>query len=107
MQSRLLTIGIRKYIVTQPRTKRHRKTIAFIKDRIAHYTKTKLENVRISQALNELVFKKYAKSLAPVKVTISFENDIATATPFVEKKVEEKKPAAKAEVAKGAAEAKK
>lgn len=82
MTDRLLTINIRKYLVTQPRNKRARKMARYLRDRVAHYTKTDIANVRLSQELNTLILKYYAKRMVPVKLNIKIENQIATAIPL-------------------------
>ncbi|MCL5433846.1 MAG: hypothetical protein M1538_02615, partial [Candidatus Marsarchaeota archaeon] len=61
MAERLITLNIRKYLVKQPRTKRARKAIRYIRERIAHYTKIDVENVKIGYDVNNMVFKHYAK----------------------------------------------
>ncbi len=85
MAERLLTIGIRKYLVKQPRTKRTKKAIKYIRERVAHYTKTKVENVKLSQELNQLIHKRYARRMTPVKLNVKIENNIANVTHFSEK----------------------
>ena len=65
MVDRLLTINIRKYLSTQPRTKRARKAARYIRERVSHYTKIKEENIRLSQELNALIFKVYWKHMTP------------------------------------------
>lgn len=84
MVDRLLTINIRKYLVTQPRTKRARKAAKYIKERVAHYTKLKVENVRMGQELNNLIFKEYSRRMVPVKVRVKIGTDTADILPFVE-----------------------
>ncbi|MCL4389543.1 MAG: hypothetical protein M1528_01465 [Candidatus Marsarchaeota archaeon] len=78
----LLTINIRRYLVGQPRTKRARKAALYIRERVAHYTKTKIEDVKISQELNNLILKRYSKSMSPVRINAKIENGKATAEPF-------------------------
>jgi len=82
MPSKVLTINIRKYLVKQPRTKRLRKASRYLKERIAHYTKTEMQNVRISGELNNLMVKYYSIKMKPVKVSVSIDAGIATASPF-------------------------
>lgn len=96
MANRLLTINIRKYLATQPRTRRRNKAVKYIRDRIGHYTKTRVENVKMSQELNEMIFKHYSRKMVPVKVNVSIENGIAKATPFQAMKKEAPKAEAKA-----------
>lgn len=86
MQNRLITINMRRYLVTQPRTKRSRKAIRFLVDRVAHLTKMKPENVRISMELNSLVMKRHSRKLTPIRVNVSIDNERATVTPFVDRK---------------------
>ncbi len=81
MAERLITINIRKYLSTQPRTKRPRKAARYIRERVAHYTKLKEENVKLSYKLNELIFKKYAKSMVPVKLRVKIGTDTADVLP--------------------------
>ncbi len=82
MAERILTINIRKYLATQPRTKRTKKAIRYIRERVAHYTKTELDSVKLSQDLNVQVFKVYAKTMVPLKVSVKIEKGIATVAPF-------------------------
>ncbi len=109
MQNRLITINIRRYLSTQPRTKRINKNVKFLIERVAHLTKVDPDNVKIDQGLNTLIFKKYSKSMVPMTVNVSIDNGRATVTQFVEKaaKKEAPKAAAVKEPAKKAAEAKK
>lgn len=86
MPNRILTINIRNYLVTQPRNKRTKKAVRYLRDRVAHYTKTQIDNVKISKELNEKIFKYYSKNMRPVKMTISIDAGKATATPFSEQK---------------------
>jgi ribosomal protein L31E len=92
----LLTINMRRYLVTQPRNKRKYKAIRYLRERISHYTKTDIDNVLLSQSLNSEVLKRVAKSMAPVRLTVKIDNGKATAEPFStekEQKKEEKKEA--------------
>ncbi len=91
MAERLLTLNIRKYLVTQPRTKRARKAVKFVRERVAHYTKIKEENVKIAYTLNNLIFKHYAKSMLPLKLRVKIGTDTADVLPFSEPKKEEPK----------------
>jgi ribosomal protein L31E len=103
MANKLLTIGIRRYLVTQPRTKRTRKAAVYIRERISHYMKIDIDKVRFSRELSDAITMR-AKRMLPVKLSIEIEKGIATATPFKERepqqtppKTAEKKQAAKAE----------
>ncbi|MFI5412508.1 MAG: hypothetical protein ACHQX1_01305 [Candidatus Micrarchaeales archaeon] len=84
MVDRLMTINIRKYLVTQPRTKRARKAAKYIKERVAHYTKMDIENVKMSTDLNALIFKYYSRHLVPVKVRVKMGTDTADILPFID-----------------------
>ena len=109
MQNRLITINIRKYLSRQPRTKRINKGVKFLVARVAHLTKVDPENVKISQDLNTLIFKKYSKTMTPMKVNVSIDKGRATVTHFEEKptRKEELKTATAKEPARKAVEAKK
>ena len=109
MQNKLITINMRRYLSTQPRTKRINKCVKFLIARVAHLTKVSPDSVKIDQKLNVLIFKRYVKTMEPMKVNVGIDNGIATVTQFVEKAVrkEEPKAAATKEPAKKAAEAKK
>ncbi|EET89798.1 MAG: hypothetical protein LVQ97_02615 [Candidatus Micrarchaeales archaeon] len=85
MPEKLLTINIRKYLVTQPRVKRHRKAAAFIREAVAHYTKTDLDKVRLDPSLNTLIFKSHYRSMLPIKVTVTMDNGIAKVKPLSDK----------------------
>ncbi len=87
MANRILTINLRRYLVTQPRNKRQKKATRYVRERIAHYTKVPEENVRLDMSLNSLIVKKHAKSMMPLKLDISIDGGKATAMPFAEKKV--------------------
>lgn len=102
MPNRLLTINLRNYLVNQPRRKREMKISSYVRGRIAHYTKTKVENVSISRELSSIMHKRYLYSMKPLKLNISIEKDKATATYFEEKAA---RPAAPAEAPKTAAKA--
>ncbi len=80
----LLTINLRKFLIKQERNKRLRRTAGYVRDRIAHYTKTQPENVIISQALNNAIVKYYSKSMLPLKLSVKLEGGKATATQFKE-----------------------
>ncbi|MEM0149803.1 MAG: hypothetical protein QXW10_02830 [Candidatus Micrarchaeaceae archaeon] len=84
MANKLLTINLRKYLVNQPRTKRIRKAVRYIREQVARHSKTNIENVRLSTELNALIFKSAAKRMTPLKLNISIENNIAKASPFKE-----------------------
>ncbi len=86
----LLTINMRRYLVTQPRNKRKYKAIRYLRERISHYTKTDIDNVLLSQSLNSEVLKRVAKSMAPVKLTVKIDNGKATAEPFSAEKEQKK-----------------
>lgn len=77
----LLTINLRRYLVTQPRTKRKAKAIKYIRERVSHFTKTDIENVLLTQDLNDMVLKSYAKHMYPVKLSVKIDAGKATAEP--------------------------
>jgi ribosomal protein L31E len=85
MQNRLITINIRKYLSTQPRTKRANKAVKLLRSQVSRLARVKPENIRFSQAFNSLVFKRYSRVLTPIKLNVSIDNERATVTPFVEK----------------------
>lgn len=89
MVSRLITINIRKYLVRQPRNKRGRKAVSYLRARVSHYTKTNPENVRISKELNQLIMKSYSRRMIPIKVSVNIEKDRVTVMPFGEQKASE------------------
>lgn len=102
----LLTINIRKYLVTQPRNKRARKAVNYIRERVSHYTKTSIENVKLSQDLNSLIVKKFSSKMTPVKLNVRLDGGKAVAEPFaekVEKKEEKSEKAGAKETAAAAA----
>ncbi len=84
MANRLITISIRKYLVAQPRTKRARKAVRYIRERIAHFTKLSSDSVKLSPELSAMILKKHARSMLPVKASVSIENGIATVSPLKE-----------------------
>jgi ribosomal protein L31E len=85
MANRLLTINIRNYLVKQPRRKRPARIARYVRYKIARATKMRLESVRITGELNQLILKKHLHSMMPLKVNINVEKDKATASPFGEK----------------------
>ncbi len=87
----LLTINMRRYLVTQPRNKRKYKAVRYLRERISHYTKTDIDNVILTQDLNSLVLKRVAKNMAPVKLTVKIDNGKATAEPFTAEKPQAEK----------------
>jgi ribosomal protein L31E len=87
MVERVMTISLRKYLSGQPRTKRKRKAIRYLRNRIAHYSSVDEENVKISRELNEMVVKHHAKQMSPVKLRVDIEKGIANAKPFEQKVV--------------------
>jgi ribosomal protein L31E len=93
MAERILTINLRRYLVTQPRNKRARKAVKYIRERVAHYNKLEIDNVRINQELNSLIVKRYAREMSPVKLVVNVVNGIATATDFTIKPKEVPKAA--------------
>ncbi len=84
MADRLITINIRRYLVNQPRTKRARKAVKYIRERVAHYTKIPEENIKMSYDLNALIFKQYSRTMVPVKLRIKIGTDTADILPFQE-----------------------
>ncbi len=73
MAERLLTINMRRYLVAQHRGKRARKAAGYVRDRVAHYTKTPLEGVALSRELNNSIVKRYAKSMEPLRLKVSID----------------------------------
>ena len=86
MPERILTISLRQYLSTQPRNKRTRKAVRYVRERIAHYNKVEEKNVRLSTDLNSRIFKSYAKSMSPIKLVVNVDKGIATASDFNAKK---------------------
>jgi ribosomal protein L31E len=95
MAERILTLNMRKYLVNQPRTKRLRKAIRYVRERVSHFTKIKEENVKISMQLNSVIFKKYSKSMPPLKLSVKIGTDTADVFPFSEKPVQKQEVKAK------------
>lgn len=96
MPERILTLNIRKYLVHQPIGKRRNKAIKYIRERVSHYTKVKLENVKISQQLNNLVFTKYSRTMTPLKLNVKIGTDTADVFPFSEQAAKTPEPDQKA-----------
>lgn len=95
MASRIMTINLRKYLSTQPRTKRIKRGMRYLRERIAHYTKTDEANVKISDELNRMMFKHYIKSMTPVKVNVDITDGIAKVGLFKDASKQAVQPAAK------------
>ena len=77
-----MTISLRKYLSTQPTTKRRMKAVKYLRNRIAHYSKVQEGSVKISKELNQLVVKVHSKRMSPVKVRVDIDKGIANAKPF-------------------------
>ncbi len=86
MAHKVFILNIRKYLVTQPRTKRRNKAVRFVRERIAHYTKMPLEAVKIDQTLNSMITKFSARTMNKLKLDVNVENGKALLTPFIEKR---------------------
>jgi ribosomal protein L31E len=82
MAERVITISLRKYLSTQPVTKRRMKAVKYLRNRIAHYSKVKEEDVKLSKELNQLVVKVHSRRMSPVKVRVEIDKGIASAKPF-------------------------
>ncbi len=82
MQSRVITINIRKYLVRQPRSKRSRKAVRYFRERIAHYTKTEPDNVKIDTGLNAMIIKHYSRRMTPIKANVSIDKGIANVSRY-------------------------
>jgi len=95
METRVLTINLRRYLVGQPRTKRARKAARYLKERIAHYTSMETENVKIDRDLNSMIIKYYSKHMKPVKASVKISDGIARVFEFGKENIEttdKKKP---------------
>lgn len=104
---RLLTLNIRKYLVEQPRTKRIKKAAKYVRERVAHYTKTDYDKVRITQELNNRIVKHYAKRMTPLKLSVSIDNGVATVKAFTEERAKAHAPEQKEKAANKAVKEKK
>ena len=74
MPERLITLNLRRYLVEQPVTKRQRKAINYIRERVAHYTKVNIDNVKIDMPLSESVIKYYSRKMKPIKLSIDLKD---------------------------------
>ncbi len=74
MVERLITLNLRRYLVEQPVTKRQRKAISYIRERVAHYTKVDIDNVKIDMGLSESVIKYYSRKMKPIKLSIDVKD---------------------------------
>ncbi|MCL5106298.1 MAG: hypothetical protein M1331_02810 [Candidatus Marsarchaeota archaeon] len=86
MAHKVFILNIRKYLVTQPRTKRRNKAVKFVRERIAHYTKLPLEAVKIDQTLNSMITKFSARTMNKLKLDVNIENGKAVLTHFIEER---------------------
>jgi len=84
MANKLITINLRKYLVNQPRTKRIRKAVKFVRNEVARHAKVGIENVKLSTELNALIFKSAAKHMTSLKLNIAIDNNVAKAALFKE-----------------------
>lgn len=82
-QTRAITINIRRYLVNQPRPKRARKAVRYLRERIAHYTKIDPENIRIDRELNSMIIKEYSRRMVPIKTSVNIDdNGVARVSRF-------------------------
>ncbi|MGC8572323.1 MAG: hypothetical protein ACP5RI_03645 [Candidatus Micrarchaeia archaeon] len=95
MAERLITLNLRRYLVKQPRTKRARRAVRYIRERIAHYTKIDVENVKIGYDVNNMIFKHYAKYMTPIKLKVNIGTDTADVLMYKEESTNAKKENAK------------
>ncbi len=86
MVERLITINLRRYLVEQPTTKRQRKAVAYVRERISHYTKVDIDNVRLDMKLSEQIIKYHARNMSPVKLKVDVKDGSAHAFIFSDKK---------------------
>ncbi len=82
MEAHVLTINMRRYLVGQPRTRRARKASRYFKERIAHYTKMQVENVKIDSDLNSMIIKYYSKYMKPIKASVRISDGVAKVVEF-------------------------
>ncbi|MCL5433442.1 MAG: hypothetical protein M1538_00480, partial [Candidatus Marsarchaeota archaeon] len=68
-----------------------RKAIRYIRERIAHYTKIDVENVKIGYDVNNMVFKHYAKYMTPIKLKVNIGTDTADVLMYKEASEESSK----------------
>ena len=106
MPAKLITINIKRYLVTQPRSVRQKRLSRYVRERIAHYMKVAEENVKIDTAMNSAMTKVYTKSMMPIKANVNIDNGVAKVSLYSDKKpaetqkAEPKAPEKKAEKAK-------
>ena len=74
-QNKLITINLRKYLASQPRNKRARKAMLLVREQVSRLAKVKPENIKVSQNLNSLIFKRYSKKLTPIKLNVSIDKE--------------------------------
>ena len=77
MVERLITLNLRRYLVEQPVTKRQRKAVSYIRERVAHYTKIDIDNVKIDMPLSESVIKYYSRKMKPIKLSVDIKDGSA------------------------------
>ncbi len=82
MAARLITINVRKYLLTQPETKRRYKAVSFVRERIASQMKSSPGKVRLSGDLNEAITKRFSRHMLPLRVSVTSEKDKISATLF-------------------------
>ncbi|OJI07704.1 hypothetical protein Micr_01003 [Candidatus Micrarchaeum sp.] len=86
MPAKLITINIRRYLVTQPRSVRQKRLSRYVRERIAHYMKVSEENVKIDTAMNSAMTKVYTKSMMPIKANVNIDNGVAKVSLYSDKK---------------------
>jgi len=97
MANRLLIVNIRNYVNRQPRGKRRNRTIRYVREKVAQYTKMDIEKVKIDKKLNERITKFYSRAALPVKMNLDISNDRVIASPFEATIVDSKDDKAKKE----------
>ncbi|MGC8586616.1 MAG: hypothetical protein ACP5K5_03695 [Candidatus Micrarchaeia archaeon] len=95
MVNKIVTINIRKYLVKQPRTKRIRKAVSYVRVQAARHAKMSIENVKLSEELNEYIFKHAAREMTPLKLSIAIEANKAIVSPFKEQQTQASQTAEK------------
>lgn len=89
-----MTINLRKKLVKLRTTRRRKKAVDYLREIIAKHSKTNIENVRISNELNDYLDVKVAKHMKRVKIVFDKSGDKVTANLSEElrKKAETKVP---------------
>ena len=106
-----ITIKLRNKLVKIHESRRHRKTISYLREQISRHFKSPADSIKISQRLNEYLEANRSNRLKPITINISKSEGLVEASlpgePKIAKIMEKKADEKKADTAKAAADVQK